>query len=197
VAPAAPAVKRRTRSTLLLAGVVALLGAAVGVQLARERAAADDPLLRIDASAIRRIEVACRGCATQRFKHVDGAWWMRAPLQGRASEEAIARLLAIPASPVRTRHPRSALDPRKLGLEPPQATLRLDDTLLAFGATDALRGDRYVAVGDTIALVPDRFSAWLFAAPESALADRAGLASKAKAFDTEHTGHTEEAGPEE
>lgn len=189
--------KRRTRSTLLLAGVVALLGAAVGVQLAHERRAADDPLLRIDTSAVRHVEVACRGCATQRFERVEGAWWMRAPLQGRADPQAIARLLAIPASPVQTRHPHGALDPRKLGLEPPQATLRLDDALLAFGTTDALRGDRYVAVGDSIALVPDRFSAWLFAAPESALADRAGLASKAKAFDTEHTGRTEKAGPED
>ncbi len=189
--------KRRTRSTLVLAGVVALLGAAVGVQLARERRAADDPLLRIDTSAVTHIEVACRGRATQRFERVEGVWRMRAPQQGRADPEAVARLLAIPASPVRTRHARSALDPRKLGLEPPQATLRLDDALLAFGTTDALRGDRYVAVGDAIALVPDRFSAWLFAAPGSALAERAGLASKADASDTEPTGHAEKAGPGE
>jgi hypothetical protein len=41
--------------------------------------------------------------------------------------------------------------------------LTLDVVSIRFGATDAIDGDRYVdAGGDTIALVPDRFSARLF-----------------------------------
>jgi hypothetical protein len=38
---------------------------------------------------------------------------------------------------------------------------------LKFGTTDAIRNDRYVEYRGTIALVPDRFSALLFASPES------------------------------
>jgi hypothetical protein len=70
------------------------------------------------------------------------------------------------------------LDARKLGLDPPWATLQLDDTILKFGTTDAILGDRYVMLGDTIALVPDRFSALLFDKPESELAKAPAAATK-------------------
>ncbi len=60
--------------------------------------------------------------------------------------------------------------PTKLGLEPPVATLEVDGTVLKFGTTDAIHNDRYVEVGGTIALVPDRFSALLFATPEGEVA---------------------------
>ena len=83
---------------------------------------------------------------------------------------SIAKLLAIARAPVRFRHARGDLDAKKLGLDPAYATLALDGTILKFGTTDAIHGDRYVEIDGAVALVPDRFSARLFETPESELA---------------------------
>jgi len=162
-------VKRRDRNLVLLLGVLALLGGAVHLQLRHERAQAIDPLTTIDVSGVHRLEVECRGCARRRFEKIDGRWRMLEPRAGAANPEAIANLLAIANAPVRYRHAADEIDPARVGLAPPQATLRLDTTLLAFGGTDAIHGDRYVALGGAVVLVPDRFSVRLFASPESEL----------------------------
>ena len=155
--------KRRTRSLLLCATVVAGLAGLAVLQLRHERAVAIDPLTRLDTSRVQAIIVRCKGCPTRRYEESGGVWRMQEPRAEAADPEVIGRLLSIAATPVRDRHPRADLDPAKLGLDPPQATLALDDLVLAFGTSDAIHGDRYVAVGNEIALVPDRFSAWLFA----------------------------------
>ena len=167
--------KRRNRSLLLLVAALALLGAAVHLQLRHERAQAIDPLTTIDTAGVRQLEVECRGCARRRFEKVDGRWRMLEPRVGAADPAAIANLLAIANAPVRYRHAAGEIDPARVGLVPPQATLRLDATVLAFGGTDAIHGDRYVALGDVVALVPDRFSVRLFATAESELADAAAV----------------------
>lgn len=155
--------KRRTRTLVLLAATAALLGAAVFAQLRHENAQALDPLTDLDLAEVRTLVVDCRGCTPRRYEKVDGHWRMTAPRAQPADTARIEKLLAIARTPVRFRHAAAELDPAKVGLDPPQATLRLDTTTLAFGATDAIHGDRYVAIGTTIALVPDRFSAVLFA----------------------------------
>ena len=95
---------------------------------------------------------------------------MREPKEQPANDKAVARLAAIVRAPVRYRRPADEMDATKLGLDPPVATLKIDGTVLKFGTTDAIHNDRYVEAGGTIALVPDRFSALLFASPESELA---------------------------
>lgn len=155
--------KRRTRTLGLLAASAALLGTAVFAQLRHERAQGRDPLTDLDLAAVRTLAVDCRGCTPRRYEKVDAEWRMTAPRAQPADEASVARLLAIAQAPVRYRRAAGEFDAAKLGLDPPQATLQLDATTLAFGTTDALHGDRYVAHGATIALVPDRFSAWLFA----------------------------------
>ena len=155
--------KRRTRSLVLLAATAALLGAAVFTQLRHERAQAQDPLTDLDLAAVRTLIVDCHGCTQRRYEKLDGHWRMTAPRAQPADEARIEKLLAIARTPVRFRHAAAELDAARLGLAPPQATLQLDGMTLAFGTTDAIHGDRYVAVGTTISLVPDRFSAVLFA----------------------------------
>jgi hypothetical protein len=163
--------RRRTRTRLFLLAMVALLGAAVVAELRREHVLARDPLTAIDPATLRSLAVTCQGCTARRFEKVGGHWMMREPVSQLASDEAVARLAAIASAPVRYRRPAGELDPAKLGLDPPVATLEVDGTLLKFGTTDAIRNDRYVEVGGTIALVPDRFSALLFEAPERELAE--------------------------
>ncbi|MGN6518166.1 MAG: hypothetical protein ACTHK2_01940 [Dokdonella sp.] len=155
--------RRRARTLVFLIGAVALLGVAVLAELRHERALALDPLTTLDLAAVKRIEVDCMGCVARHYEKVDAHWRQRDP-DAPADEAMVERLLAIAHAPVRVRHAAGDLEAAKVGLAPPFATLRLDDTELRFGGTDAIRGDRFVAVGDAIALVPDRFSAWLFKA---------------------------------
>jgi len=164
--------RRRVRTPLLLFVAAVLLGAAVYAQLRREQAFAVDPLTRLDIAAVRTLAVTCQGCTPRRFEKADGRWQMREPLQKPADATAVEHLLAIATAPVRFRHEPGTLDAKKLGLDPPLATLQLDGTVLKFGTTDAINGDRYVETGGVIALVPDRFSARLFAAPQNELAER-------------------------
>ena len=162
--------RRRTRTNVILAAMVALLGAAVYAELRREHALMRDPLTTLDPDAIRSLAITCQGCTARRFEKVDGHWLMREPKAEAANDKAVARLTNIVRAPVRYRRPSAEVDLTKLGLDPPIATLEADGTLLKFGTTDAIRNDRYVEAGGTIALVPDRFSALLFATPDTELA---------------------------
>lgn len=159
--------KRRSRTLAFLLATAALLGAAVFAELRREQAQAFEPLTTLDPAAVRSLTVACNACKTRRFDKVDGHWQMREPFAQAAADAAVDKLAAIARAPVRLRHAVGELEAGKLGLDPPQATLTLDGTTLKFGTTDAIHGDRYVEVDGGIALVPDRFSALLFAAPEN------------------------------
>ena len=159
--------RRRVRTNLLMLAIVALLGLAVFAEMRRERALERDPLTTMDPDAIRSLAVSCQGCTARRFEKVDGHWMMREPESKPADDKVVERLTYIVRAPVRYRRPASELDAAKLGLDPPAATLEVDGTVLKFGTTDAIHNDRYVEVGGTIALVPDRFSALLFATPES------------------------------
>jgi hypothetical protein len=162
--------KRRSRMHLFLLATVALLGAAVVAELRRERALEVDPLTQIDVAAIHTLAVTCNACKPRRFERVGAHWRMLEPFAQAADDVAVDRLAAIARAPVRFRHARGDLDAKKLGLDPAYATLDLDGTLLKFGTTDAIHGDRYVEIDGAIALVPDRFSARLFETPESELA---------------------------
>ena len=62
------------------------------------------------------------------------------------------------AAPVMSWRAASEFNPAKIGLHPPQAILRLDGQTLEFGETVVTGAQRYVRVGQRIALVPARFS---------------------------------------
>jgi hypothetical protein len=163
----------RTRTNLFLLATVALLGVAVFAEFRREHALERDPLTTIDPATIRSLAVTCLSCTARRFEKENGHWLMRMPKAQAANDAAVTRLASIVRAPVRYRRPTAEIVPAKLGLDPPLATLEVDGALLKFGSTDAIRNDRYVEYGGTVALVPDRFSALLFATPESELADQA------------------------
>lgn len=161
--------KRAVRSNLILLGIVAVLGMAVYLTVQREIAQFEPPLTSLDPGFVRHVTVGCLQCVPRRFERVDGHWKMLEPYAMPADDGLVDRLVAIAVSPVRSRRPLDSLDAEKIGLAPPLMTLEVDRLRLAIGRTDALNGDRYVAVGDSIAMVPDRFSPFLMAAPASEL----------------------------
>lgn len=89
-------------------------------------------------------------------RHADN-WVLAGSSELPASDIQIRSLLAILQAHSTRSYPADSLDLATLGLEPPQATLMLDDTRLDIGLTDALDNMRYVQTGDTVFLVTDRY----------------------------------------
>ncbi len=161
--------KRATRTNLVLIGVVAALGVTAYWQVNREVAQFEPPLSALDPATVQHVRVGCLQCIPRRFERSDGHWMMREPYNLPADDAQVARLLSIATSPVRSRRPFASLNAKKIGLDPALMSLDLDSVHFDIGTNDAFNGDRYLRVGDTIAMVPDRFSPFLIAAPASEL----------------------------
>ena len=67
---------------------------------------------------------------------------------------ALLRLLTTTAS---HHYAAASLETNTLGLEPPQATVRIDELEFRFGATEALENRRYVQHAGTVYLVNDQY----------------------------------------
>lgn len=89
-------------------------------------------------------------------RHADN-WVLAESSELPASDVQIRALLAILQAYSARSYPADSLDLAALGLEPPQATLLLDNTRLDIGLTDALDNMRYVKTGDTVFLVTDNY----------------------------------------
>ncbi|HST27353.1 MAG TPA: DUF4340 domain-containing protein [Rudaea sp.] len=163
--------RKSTRSLLILAVAVVALGAAVYMELVRERGLVPQPLTSLDPAAVTHLEIRCQSCTARVFERVDGAWQMRVPHDAAANPDAVNRLLAVLRAPVRTGAKMADYDAAKLGLDPPQITVIADVTRIDIGGEDPIDHDRYVRIGDELLRVPDRFSARLMESPDSELID--------------------------
>lgn len=161
------AVDRQTRNTWVLVGVVAALGLAAVAEQMRERMLAPKPLARVNEKSLREIVLECPSCPRRRMERIQGAWTLSEPYSIAADPDMVARLVGVAGAQVRHRYRANQLEPAKVGLAPPFATLALGPLKLAFGTTDAITQARYVGIGEDIALVNDHFSQWLLVPPES------------------------------
>lgn len=161
--------RKTTRTNLMLLIAVVVLGAAVWMQVRHEVASFEPPLSSIDPGTAQTLEVRCLQCTSRSFKRIDGQWWMQEPYALPADSQKVARLLAIAGSVVRSRRPLADFTPSRIGLDPPLMSLKVDARQFDIGQTDALNGDRYIRDGEVIAMVPDRFSPYLLATPETEL----------------------------
>jgi hypothetical protein len=103
---------------------------------------------------VERVEL--RADALQLTLQRDGdGWRITAPVDWPADAANVERLLSILRLESSALAELADVDPRALGLQPPKATLRLNDTTLAFGATNNIGGRRYVLIESRLYLVPD------------------------------------------
>jgi len=93
-----------------------------------------------------------------RFSKRDGRWFLLADNRELPAADFQVRALLRLLQTTATRHyPAGSLDLASLGLKPPQAHVTMDDVNFGFGATDALKSQRYVQVGDTVYLIDDQY----------------------------------------
>ncbi len=146
--------KRTTRDRLALISVVLLLLAAVTWQWRHDRAGHRETLLSLDSAAVTRIDVLRRGQPAQHYIKRHTHWWRKGPRVRRVDDARLQDLAA--AGLARVLHWRSASDFKLalIGLAPPALVLVLNGHRLAFGATAATGPQRYVQVGQRIALIP-------------------------------------------
>jgi hypothetical protein len=149
---------------LALLALLALLGLAIRQELGAARAGLAT-LAGIGAPAPHLIEIVRLGEPTIRLEQLVTGWRMRAPWDLDADPEQVESLLAIRAAPLLRTLPAAAVALGELGLEPVKLLLRLDATELAIGDVDPIEQWRYVASGDLVHLIPDRFQPDLIAPP--------------------------------
>lgn len=160
----------------LAVGVVAL-AALAWWSVARQPPAAPETLLPLDPAAITRIEVRAGTHATRRFEKRADGWWMTTPRLARADDAHVERLADIAAATVLGWRPASDFDAARIGLARPFATLRLDGRELVFGGLAALAPQRYVRVGDHVALIAAQHGTDLAATPDTEVAAAASTAA--------------------
>ncbi len=149
---------RATRNLALLAIVAAVLVALV-LWVGRREYLRDPPeLTGIDAGTVTRIELDIPPIAPQVFERRADGWWRVKPSRAHADDARVQRLANLAATPVARWLPARGVQPAKVGLAHPSATLVVDGTRLEYGGLSAIDEFRYVAVNGRIALVPRQYS---------------------------------------
>lgn len=150
----------KMKLNLALLGIVAVLGLLVALEPGKNEPV---PLAHIDAQAVTKIQIAGKQNFT--LEKRGGHWHLTQPLNVPANDNRVELLLKIPATTSEMQYPVDAAQLAKFQLNPPNASLKLGDTLLEFGGSEPIQQQRYVKVGNTLHLVTDNFYHHLTAAP--------------------------------
>lgn len=147
----------RTLLNLILACVAVLLVLVILYQPGLEQEPLAEPVTTIPADSITRIRVTRKERTPLSFVKTASGWQLTEEQALPASEFQLRALLGILGTRPERSYPDSALDLASAGLEPPQATLLLNDTVINIGNTEALQHNRYIQLGDTVYLVTDKY----------------------------------------
>lgn len=145
--------KRVILNIVMLTGVL-ILAAVTFYKPGIEPPADIAPLTDLDSNRVEHIRIVRSDGSVSLERRGDG-WWVSGDMPIPADQTQVNRLLQLTSLKPERSYPDTELDPAKLDLEPPLATLHFDDTELQFGDTDPLDHLRYVRVGDRISLIPD------------------------------------------
>lgn len=137
--------------------VLALLALAAW-QWRHDASAEPGSVLDLAPEQVTRIALGIGGAQALHYAKRDGHWWQTDGTPRRADDGRLAELAATAAAPVLSWRAASDFDPARIGLTPPEAVLSLDGRILEFGSTAATGAQRYVRVGQRIALLPEHYS---------------------------------------
>ena len=148
----------RSLLNLAMAGIAIGLGLTAWFRPGLEPPATPQPITTLRPAQVSHIRIDRLQRPSLTFTRQDGDWQLDGNPPLPASPFQVHALLAIlQAQPARS-YPADTLDLQELGLDPPQATMTLDDrTTLLIGNTEPLDNMRYVRYGATIYLIEDRY----------------------------------------
>lgn len=163
------ALARRRWLNFGLLGLVGGLVALVVIEPGRDRSATIPPLLALTAKRIERIVVERPGQEQLALEQREGQWWMTAPQQGPANPVLIRPIPQLAEARCAPSYAVADLDLPRLRLDPPRLRLWLNGREIDFGDTAPTDGQRYLRVGGTVHLCPDRWYVLLTSATASFL----------------------------
>jgi hypothetical protein len=149
---------RRSLLNLALLLVAAVLTAVVWFSQKKEEKG--PPLTPLAADAITRILIEHPGKPSIRLAKESGRWKLLEPVQADTDPFEINGILEVAGLEVKQKI-EGKVDRHELELDPPTYSVTLDDQKLSFGGTEPIKYRRYVATGNSIALVDDPPSAAL------------------------------------
>ncbi|WP_114241419.1 hypothetical protein [Dyella sp. C9] len=150
--------KRATRQRLWLTGGAIVLVAAAAWQWQRDADAAPGTLLQLAPARVTRIDLSIGNAPAEHYTRHDGHWWREGNATAHADDGRLDELANAAAAEVLSWRPASDFEPARIGLAPPLAVLSLDGQRLEFGETSVTGPQRYVRVGDRVALVSVRYT---------------------------------------
>ena len=118
-----------------------------------DEAARESGISRLEPDDVKRIQLSA-GESALVIESENGGWRIASPVDWPADATSVERLLGILKLKADALDTASA-DLSALGLEPPLAEWRLDDTRLLFGTTNNIGERRYVMIESRLYLLPD------------------------------------------
>jgi len=150
--------KRGWLLNLSMLSAVAILAWFAWRTPSREEAAREF-LSAVKPAAVSRISLTRHKQPPVKLERKGEHWWITEPLNARADEFQVLRMLTILEAQPTARLP--ATDPARFELEQPAAVLDIDGVKYAFGAINTVTREQYVQRGDTIHAVELRHGAGL------------------------------------
>lgn len=141
---------------LLAAGLI--LAAVVYFLPGQEHTPPPPPLIAgVTPESIRHIHISRTGKQDIDLVREHHHWRLTAPLHTEANGFRADALASVVAADSERRFSAAGEDLAKFGLNPPRASLRLNQVVIKFGDNEPIGGHRYVQVGGVIHLIPDYF----------------------------------------
>ena len=162
-----------TRRILINLGLFMLVGGLAAMawyEPGLDHSALPSSLLNLASAQIQQIAVERSGQENLAFERRGDHWWMTAPGQGAANPVLIQPILHLAEVRCPLRYAAAGVNLKPLGFDPPRLRLRLNDQAVEFGATAPTDSQRYLRIGETVYLCPDRLHPLLTSAAASFLA---------------------------
>jgi hypothetical protein len=148
----------RSLLNLAMAGIAIGLGLTAWFRPGLEPPETPQPVTTLNPGEVNHIQISRLQRPMLTFRRQADDWLLAGDPPLPASPFQLNALLAILQATAERRYPADALDLRELGLDPPQATVVLNDrTTLLIGNTEPLDNLRYLQYGATVYLVADRY----------------------------------------
>ena len=139
---------------LLLIGVVGL-----GVYVWHRGNQPAEPSYKLStqtASAATKISVAMKKGGSYTVEKRDNTWYLTAPVQARADQTQVQRVLDLLAATSKEQMPAAEL--KRFDLDAPALSVTIDGQTFAFGTINPLTQEQYIAAGSNVYLVQSYYA---------------------------------------
>lgn len=144
--------KKHILNLLLLVSFIALVAI---IYLSEDKSNELEKLSNTQASSIRSITILHNKNTTRLARQDDDNWQITQPISIAANDFRVKSILNLLAAPVHNKYSSADIDLKKIGLDEPDTSIKLDDKTISFGITNPATGLRYIKKDDFIYTIED------------------------------------------